>query len=188
MKFDKVIRSLLEGNNNELALVCKDHLIKVGTVGLLKDILGDHMYDRTIKDYKTIYNSHRFQTVWEPLINGEWELYSIDDRVQEEPNEILLGVSKDVRERLSAGIIKKYTIRIKPVLTKETIAHPGRDGTWIAVYQTSNKDGVVTTWYPHRETTTFLEDLQVTSLKDHEIKTTITAHKDHNELVDLIDL
>ena len=205
MRFDDIIKSLLVEDNNEIALICKDKLIKIGDTGLLKDIISDPLYDIDVEDYKRAYNPTVFETVWKPLLSGSWELQSIYSRDLRMPAEsareiYLPGVSEDVVERLSVNIIKEYKVRLIPVLTAETLSHPGRGGTYFLIYQTRDRDGEVVTWnissaksvirtvgvIPNR--TIFLDDVRVTTLKEYERETTIASHKDHNELVDLIDL
>jgi hypothetical protein len=192
MKFDDIIKSLLvEHTNNKYALVCKENAVKVGDVGLLKDIIGDRIYDIEFEQYKKVYNLSTFETVWKPLLTGNWELYSIESRVLPYPVQLdvhLPGVSKDVSEKLSTGAITEYKVRLIPVLTTGTFNHPGRGGSYYLIYQTGNMREKVTTWFIEQQRTIFLDDLQATTEAEHERKTVIASHKEHNPFIDLLEL
>jgi len=198
MKFDDIIKSLLLENDNEIALEFKGSLIRVGDEGYLEDILGKQWVDWLIEDYKNSYDSHYFATKWEPLLRGKWELYGISDNLSKDSGRAgagyhwsaLLGpnVTDKIKDALSKSTIRTHSITLNPVLETKTLHH---SGTYISeiLYQATLEDGNVITWYNHEQTSVFLNDMEIIpSLKEYERKTTIASHKDHNELVDLIDL
>lgn len=201
MKFDDIIKSLLvEHTNNKYALVCKENIVKVGDVGLLKDIIGDRLNDINFQEYKGSYNPSKFEAVWKPLLTGNWELYSIDSRALPhpiQPSVHLPGVSEDVAKKLSTGTITEYKVRLIPVLTTDTFNHPGSNGVYFLIYQTNIKGGEIATWYAgalggnmygNDLRAIFLDDLQVTTEAEHERKTVIASHKEHNPFIDLLEL
>jgi len=83
MRFNDIIKDLLsEDTGNQLSLESNGRLIKIGDTGYLEDFLGDYWKQQTIEGYKYSYNPlictpYMYSTKWEPLLNGEWELYNL---------------------------------------------------------------------------------------------------------------
>jgi hypothetical protein len=198
MRFDDIIKSLLlEDNSKEIALEIKGNLIKIGDEGYLEDILGKQWVDWLMEDYKSSYEPQYFATKWEPLLQGKWELYDISDNLSKDAGRAGAGlhwstlgpnVTNEIRDTISRSAISTHRITLNPVLETKTLHHSGAYISEI-LYQATLEDGKVITWYNHKQSTVFLNDTEIIpNLKEYERKTTIAAHKDHNELVDLIDL
>jgi hypothetical protein len=84
--------------------------------------------------------------------------------------------------------VASYNVELQPRADLPHVTN-ALTSKWV-VHQSENVDGTHTTWYnPMNGTGSSLTvDFEIVNKQDHERKTTIAAHKDHNELVDLIDL
>jgi hypothetical protein len=191
MVFDRLIESILkEGSNKDVfAIVYNDKLINVGDDIPLDSLLGKHMSGPLrMRDEPVFWTLGRLRLrdVQPEILTfpGNRKIVVIPDGFNKGTYHSVIGkIEADKMIRVTS-----YHLELVPRTDKAHAANVLTSG-WV-VHQSDNEDGTHTTWYnPMNGTGSSLTvDFEIVNKQDHERKTTIAAHKDHNELVDLIDL
>ena len=198
MKFDDIINKILKESQQQFAIYYDNEVIRVGDI-LPKGLLFDK-HNTFDKFYMNLtwqiadISRHKDQPVKIPTVPGLPEGHNF----VKSKDSLWAPVNYVIQNNEGGSIDAKNIINIECFIISllepdgsspsGTKSYPSGSEPHKLVYQANNKNGTRTSWinvidYGSKQTSV-VQDMEIVTEKEM----TIASHKDHNELVDLIDL
>jgi hypothetical protein len=198
MEFDRLVESILKESNNDkkiFVIIYNDIVISQGDDIPIDSFLNKHMSGPLkIQGEPISWELGRVSlTETQPEIltfNGGRKSVCIPDHFNKGTYLSIIR-DNDIRGKIDVDKMIKvasYNVELQPRTDLPHITN-ALTSKWV-VHQSDNEDGTRTTWYNtmHGSGSSLVVDFEIADKQEYERETTIASHKDHNELVDLIDL
>jgi hypothetical protein len=192
MEFNRLVEDILKENNNKevFVIIYKENVIKEGDEIPIESLLNKNMGGPLKLGGEPITwilaRVHLAQTHPKILtFNGGRKEVAVPDAFNEGTYFSIVRDNKKI-DVDKMNKVTTFNVELEP---QTGLSHGSLTSKW-NVFQSDNKDGTHTAWYNpmHGAGPSVVLDFEIASKAEHERKTVIASHKEHNPFIDLLEL